>query len=58
MLEQKATQMQGDPCSFYNLAMLLFPEVQSANPLDIDIMDTLFFLPDRSICYLYNVPTD
>ena len=36
--------------------MLLFPEVQSATPLDIDIMDTLFFLPDHSFCYVYKVP--
>jgi hypothetical protein len=33
--------------------MLLFPETASEPPLDIPILDTMFFLQDHSICYVY-----
>lgn len=41
--------------NFYNLVMFLFPEVSSEPAVDIAVMDTLFFLPDHSLHYVYQV---
>jgi hypothetical protein len=35
--------------------MLFFSEISTESPLDIDLLDTLFFQADHSICYLYKV---
>lgn len=42
-----------DSSQYFSLASLFFSEIATENALDIDLLDTMFFQPDHSICYLY-----
>jgi hypothetical protein len=55
LVESELLIEEGEPISFYQLAMLLFPEVSSESPLDLEMLDTLFFLQDHSIHYVFKV---
>lgn len=55
LVESELMIGEGEPISFYQLAMLLFPEVATESPLDLEMLDTLFFLQDHSIHYVFKV---
>ena len=46
-------QTERDAASYFSLASLFFSELTNEPALDIDLLDTLFFQPDHSVCYLY-----
>lgn len=54
-METEQLHSEGE-CAYFNLAMLFFAELGSEGSLEVDLLDTLFFLPDHSISYLYKVP--
>lgn len=46
-------QTDRDTSQYFSLASLFFSEMASEGALDVDLLDTLFFQPDHSVCYLY-----
>ena len=48
-------QLTAEESSFYQLVSLFFPETSSEPSLDIHLLDTLFYLPDNSLAYIYRV---
>lgn len=46
-------QTDRDAATYFSLASLFFSELANEPALDIDLLDTIFFQPDHSVCYLY-----